>query len=90
MELAQGCRDKVELARLKRGLAERNTETVPITPAIIERAAEPVDNLGLSHGIRRAYALIGATAIVSGDILITANVKHCGNAEGLDIEVFEP
>ncbi len=26
IELAQGCRDKTELARLKKGLAARNTE----------------------------------------------------------------
>ena len=32
IELAQGCRDKAELARLKKGLAARQTEIVPITP----------------------------------------------------------
>ena len=31
IELAQGCRDKAELARLKKGLAARGTEIVPIT-----------------------------------------------------------
>lgn len=39
IELAQGCRDKAELARLKKGLAARHTEVVPVTPAISERAA---------------------------------------------------
>ena len=34
IELAQGCRDEVEFARLKKGLAARNTETVPLTPAV--------------------------------------------------------
>ena len=43
MELAQGCRDKAELARLKKGLAPRGTEIVPITPAISECAADPID-----------------------------------------------
>jgi hypothetical protein len=33
IELAQGCRDKADLARLKKGLAARNTEIVPVTPA---------------------------------------------------------
>jgi predicted nucleic acid-binding protein len=35
-------------------------------------------------------ALIGATAIVHMATLITANVKHFGAVEGLDIEAFEP
>jgi predicted nucleic acid-binding protein len=90
MELAQGCRDKAELAQLKKGLAARHTEIVPITPAISERAAELIDSLALSHGMRLADALIGATAIVNMDTLITANVKHFGAIEGLDVETFEP
>jgi predicted nucleic acid-binding protein len=48
---------------------------VPITPAISERAAELIDSLALSHGVRLADALIGATALVNIDTLITANVK---------------
>ena len=90
MELAQGCRDKAELARLKKGLAGRHTEIVPITPAISERAAELNDSLALSHGMRLTDALIGATAIVNMATLITANVKRFGAIEGLDIEAFEP
>ena len=90
MELAQGCRDKAELARLKTGLAARGTEIVPITPAISECAADLIDRLALSHGMRLADALIGATAIVNMDTLITANVKHFGAIDGLDFETFEP
>jgi predicted nucleic acid-binding protein len=90
IELAQGCRDKADLARLKKGLAARHTEIVPITPAIGERAAELIDSLALSHGLRLADALIGATAIVHMATLMTANVKHFGNMPGLDLESFEP
>jgi transcriptional regulator with XRE-family HTH domain len=39
IELAQGCRDKADLARPKKGLAVRNTEIVPVTPAISQRAS---------------------------------------------------
>ncbi len=63
---------------------------MPITPAISERAAELIDSLALSHGMRLADALIGATAIVNMATLITANVKHFGAIEGLDFEAFEP
>ncbi|TDM06962.1 MAG: VapC toxin family PIN domain ribonuclease [Ideonella sp. MAG2] len=90
MELAQGCRDKAELARLKKGLAARSTEIVPLTPVISDCAADLIDRLALSHGMRLADALIGATAMVNMDTLITANVKHFGTIDGLNVEAFEP
>ena len=90
IELAQGCRDKADLARLKKGLAARNTEIVPITPAISTRAAELIDALALSHGMRLADALIGATTIELQATLITANVKHFSAVEGLSFEAFLP
>lgn len=90
MELAQGCRDKTELARLKRGLALRNTEIIPITPAISQRASAMIDALALSHGMRLADALIGATAVELQATLLTANVKHFSPVDGLRIEGFTP
>ena len=90
IELAQGCRDKAELARLKKGLAARQTEVLQVTPAISKRAAELVDALALSHGMRLPDALIGATAIEHVLTLITANVKHFGAVGGLQIEAFVP
>jgi predicted nucleic acid-binding protein len=90
MELAQGCRDKAELARLKKGLAARNTDVLQVTPAISERAAELVDSLALSHGMRLADALIGATAIVHGATLMTANTRHFEAVQNLVIEAFIP
>jgi predicted nucleic acid-binding protein len=90
IELAQGCRDKADLARLKKGLAARNTEIVPLTPDIGKRAAVLIDRLALSHGMRLADALIGATAIEHQCTLITANVKHFSAVEGLSVEAFEP
>jgi predicted nucleic acid-binding protein len=90
IELSQGCRDKADLVRLKKGLAARSTEIVPITPAISQRAADLIDRLALSHGMRLADALIGATAIERQETLITANVKHFSAVEGLSFEAFEP
>lgn len=90
IELAQGCRDKAELARLKKGLAARNAEIVPITPAVSQRAAALIDDLALSHGLRLADALIAATAIEQQARLLTANIKHFSAIDGLQIEVFEP
>ena len=90
IELAQGCRDKADLARLKKGLAARHTEIVPITPAISQRATELIDTLALSHGMRLADALIGATALETQATLITANVKHFSAVDGLAVEAFSP
>jgi predicted nucleic acid-binding protein len=88
--LAQGCRDKADLARLKKGLAARQTEVLPLTPAISQRAADLIDSLALSHGMRLADALIAATAIEQGLTLITANVKHFSAVTGLQFETFSP
>ena len=90
VELAQGCRDKAEPVRLKKGLAARQTEVLPITPAISQRATDLIDALALSHGMRLADALIGATAIEHGLTLFTANVKHFGAVSGLQVETFSP
>jgi predicted nucleic acid-binding protein len=90
IELAQGCRDKTELARLKKGLAAHDTEVLPITPAISQRAADSIDALALSRGLRLADALIGATALEQDLTLLTANVKHFGAIEGLRLEAFTP
>lgn len=90
MELAQGCRDNAELVRLKKGLAARQTEVLPITPAISRRATDLIDALTLSHGMRLADALIAATAIEHGFTLVTANVKHFGAVSGLQVETFSP
>jgi predicted nucleic acid-binding protein len=49
-----------------------------------------IDELALSHGVRLADALIGATALELKATLITANLKHFGAMPGLDIEAFAP
>ena len=90
IELAQGCRDKADLARLKKGLAARSTEIVPVTPAISHRVAALIDELALSHGLRLADALIGATAIELHATLLTGNVKHFAAIDGLQVEGFVP
>lgn len=90
MELVQGCRDKTELARLKKGLAARNTEVLPLTPTISDRAAAMVESLALSHGMRLADALIASTAIEHELTLLSANAKHFGAIGGLQLEGFSP
>lgn len=90
MELAQGCRDKIELDRLKKGLTARNTEVLPLTPAISGRAVDLIDSLSLSHGMRLADALIASTAIEHELTLLSANAKNFGTVGGLQLEAFMP
>ncbi len=82
IELAQGCRDKAELERLKKGLAQRATAIVPLTEAISARAAQLIDRYALGHGLQLADALIAATALEHRCTLLTANVKHFGAING--------
>ena len=90
IELAQGCRDGAELARLKKGLAAQHTELLPLTPAVSQRAASVIDAMALSHGLRLGDALIAATAIEHGLTLLTANVKHFSAVHDLRIDAFAP
>lgn len=88
IELAQGSFDKRDLLRLKKALAQRNTQTFQVTPSISQRAADLIDQFALSHGLRLADALIASTAIELNLTLLTANVRHFKNISELNIEPF--
>lgn len=90
LELAQGCRSKDELLRAKRGLAIRQTQVLPVTPAISERAAALIETHALADGLQLADALIAATALEHDLTLLTGNSKHFAPISGLNIERFEP
>jgi predicted nucleic acid-binding protein len=90
MKLAQGCRDKQELARIKKGLAASQTEILPINATITDRAMQLVDDYALSHGMQLGDALIAATALEHGVTVLTCNAKHFSAVDGLSVEVFVP
>jgi predicted nucleic acid-binding protein len=90
IELAQGCRNKAELAQMKHGLRMQATQILPIDVAITQRAMSLIDQYALSHGLQLADALIAATALQHGLTLLTANAKHFGAVATLLIEVFTP
>jgi predicted nucleic acid-binding protein len=90
MELAQGCRNKDELMRIKKGLALCQTEIVPISEAITNRAMQLIDAYTLSHGLQLGDALIAATALELDRVVLTANTKHFSPIDGLQIETFTP
>ncbi len=88
IELAQGCRDKAELTRLKKGLTVSHAQLLPLTPAISDRAMQLIDDFALSHGLQLGDALIAATAIDHGHTLLTGNVKHFSSLPGLKLDAF--
>lgn len=90
MELAQGCRDKQELARVKKGLAVGQAEILPLSAAISDHAMQLVDAYALSHGVQLGDALIAATALEHGATVLTSNAKHFSAVDGLPVEVFVP
>ncbi len=90
MEVAQGCRNRTELSRLKKTLAANDTRFIQLTPDISRRASNLIDELALSHGLQLGDALIGATAITLGLPLLSANAKHFRPMDELMLEVFVP
>jgi len=90
MELAQGCRNKDELARIKKGLALCHTEIMPVSTAVSDRAMQLIDTYALSHSLQLGDALIAATALEHGLAVFTANTKHFAPIDGLHIEAFVP
>ncbi|MFC3286350.1 type II toxin-antitoxin system VapC family toxin [Litchfieldella rifensis] len=90
MELLQGLRDKAEMRALRQALHFWEAEIIAIERDISARAMFLVEEHALSHGMQMADALIAATALHLGDILITANDRHYRHIDGLEIDIFRP
>jgi predicted nucleic acid-binding protein len=74
IELVQGMRNKKELNNLRKALHGWNAQILYF----------------LSHFIRLADALIGATAIAYGFPILTANDKHYKVMKDIQIKKFRP
>lgn len=90
MELVQGCRNRMELERLKKDLNRRHAVTLPISETISERAMVLVETHFLGDGLLLADALIASTAIEHALTLSSANSKHFRPIQGLVLLAFEP
>jgi predicted nucleic acid-binding protein len=88
IELAQGCRSKAELGRLKSGLAQHGTQIIAIKESISERAMQLIDQHAMSNGLQLGDALIAATALEQRLQLLTGNRKHFAPIAGLTLERF--
>ena len=90
MELVQGVRDKSELLELRRAIGENGWRVIPVSEAISHRAVAYVERHALAHGMRLADALIAATAVETGEALMTANVRHYRFLSDLDVRRYHP
>jgi predicted nucleic acid-binding protein len=90
LEVAQGCRNKEELQRIKRGLAFQQTTILPLSAVVGEHATQLIDEHTLKDGLQLADALIAATALEHDLVLLTGNTKHFASIAALKTERFEP
>jgi predicted nucleic acid-binding protein len=90
LEVLQGLRNKAELAAVQKMMLKRQATMLPLTEAITRRAIALMESLTLSHGVQMGDALIAATALEHGLTVLTANTKHFGAVEGLQLEAFAP
>lgn len=90
MELVQSMRNKNELNILRKALKSWNAKVLYINEDISIKSMFFVEQHYLSHSLRLADALIGATAISNGIVLLTGNDKHYNIIKNLQIETFRP
>jgi predicted nucleic acid-binding protein len=90
MELVQGMGNKRELKILREILGGRGFEILPVNENISHKAMFLVEQHFHGHALRLADALIGATAVVHSQPLLTANIKHYGVIKDITLERFRP
>jgi len=90
MELVQGMRNKQELTLLRKALKIWETKIIYITEEISSKAMFYVEQHYLSHSVQLADALIGATAVAHGELLVTGNVKHYKIVKEINLTGFVP
>ncbi|MFP4140658.1 MAG: type II toxin-antitoxin system VapC family toxin [Planctomycetota bacterium] len=90
MELLQGARDKAEIRAIKRFLVDLRFSHHPLTENIGHRASIYMEEYGLSASMSMADALIAATAVETGQAVLTGNVKHYKAVRDLETKRFRP
>lgn len=90
MELVQGLRNKDELRQLHRALHFWDATIIHVDASISSRASFLMEEHALADSLQVADALIAATAVESGRILLTGNVKHYKRLPGITLESFRP
>lgn len=90
MELVQGLRNKAEFRQLRQAIRFWDAGIIHITEAVSARASYLVEVHALADALQLADALIAATALEGGFTLVTGNVKHYREIEGISLRPFVP
>ena len=88
MELLQGVRNKKEMLSMKRFLSTLGFSVLPATANISSRAVAIMEDAALKSDLGVCDALIFATALDTGDTLLSGNVKHFKEVPLLDAVAF--
>jgi predicted nucleic acid-binding protein len=89
MELLQGVRGKEEIRFLRHDLASFQARLVYPGEDVAAKAVMLMERLRPAHDLGLADALIAATALSGEMPLLTANVRHYRDVEGLKLSVFK-
>ncbi len=76
MELLQGARNERECAAIKEFLTEGAFQVLSLTENIGHRALIYVEEYARSSGMRAGDAVVAATAVENGFMLVSGNFKH--------------
>ena len=88
MELLQGVRNKKEMLSMKRFLSTLGFSVLPVTANISSRAVAIMEDAALKSDLGVCDALIFATALDTGDTLLSGNAKHFKEVPLLDAMAF--
>ena len=90
MEILQGMKSKDELRVFQKQMQKWDTEIIHVDREISSRAIFYLQEYSLSHSMMLGDALIAATIVQLGEILLTANDKHYKYIPNIEIKRFEP
>lgn len=90
MEFLAGCENKQKLSAFQKLLDAYDFEIIEISSSISAMAGNLVYQYALSHSLEMGDALIAATVIKKGVMLLTANDKDYRFIGGLSIKKFRP
>ena len=88
MELLQGVRNKREMLFMKRFLSTLGFSVLPVTTNISSRAVATMEATALKSDLGVCDAFIFATALDTGDTLLSGNAKHFKEVPLLDARAF--
>ena len=90
MEAVQGSRSKAHMRTILDLFAATGFRVLPLTEPIGHLAAGLIEEHTLAHGLQLPDALIAATAIETGEVLATANLRHFRPIRRLALKPLHP